>query len=92
MMAAFVMAIIVQEYPPGQEVALQSSVVSICLEQLSDTNIKLRQWSIICLARLWQRYDKARWCGVRDIAHEKLYPHLKDSVPEVCLLDKYVIY
>ncbi|PNF16965.1 Regulatory-associated protein of mTOR [Cryptotermes secundus] len=82
-LAAFVLASIVNEYLQGQEVALQGSLVSICLEQLGDQNPLLRQWLAICLGRLWTNYDKARWCGVRDIAHEKLYSLLSDPVPEV---------
>lgn len=82
-LAAFVLACIVNDYPTGQEAALQGSLVSICLEQLVDSNSLLRQWLCLCLARLWHNYDKARWCGVRDIAHEKLYTLLQDPVPEV---------
>lgn len=84
-MAAFVLACIVQNYLAGQEAALQGNLVAICLEQLNDTNPLLRQWLAICLARLWTNYDKARWCGVRDTAHEKLYILLQDPVPEVGL-------
>nr|CAD7430315.1 unnamed protein product [Timema monikensis] len=82
-LAAFVLASIVHNYPAGQEVAMQGSLVSICLEQLQDPNPLLRQWLAVCLGRLWTNYDKARWCGVRDIAHEKLYTLLQDPVPEV---------
>uniref|UniRef100_A0A6M2DI61 Putative guanine nucleotide binding protein mip1 n=1 Tax=Xenopsylla cheopis TaxID=163159 RepID=A0A6M2DI61_XENCH len=82
-LAAFVLACIVNNYPPGQEAALQGSLVSVCLEQLNDSNEILRQWLAICLGRLWQRYEKARWSGVRDLAHEKLYTLLLDPVPEV---------
>ncbi|XP_015588597.1 regulatory-associated protein of mTOR isoform X3 [Cephus cinctus] len=82
-LAAFVLASIVNNYLPGQEAALQGSLVSICLEQLGDSNPLLRQWLCLCLARLWHNYDRARWCGVRDIAHEKLYNLLQDPVPEV---------
>nr|CAD7444287.1 unnamed protein product [Timema bartmani] len=82
-LAAFVLASIVHNYPAGQEVAMQGSLVSICLEQLQDPNPLLRQWLAVCLGRLWMNYDKARWCGVRDIAHEKLYTLLQDPVPEV---------
>lgn len=32
---------------------------------------------------LWHNFEKARWSGVRDLAHEKLYPLLKDPIPEV---------
>lgn len=82
--AAFALACIVHNFPQGQNAALQGSLVSICLEQLGDPNPQLRQWLCLCLARLWHNYDKARWCGVRDIAHEKLYTLLQDPVPEVC--------
>lgn len=77
------MASIVNDYRPGQVAANHGSLVSICLEQLGDSNALLRQWLCLCLARLWHNYDKARWCGVRDIAHEKLFTLLQDPVPEV---------
>ena len=32
---------------------------------------------------MWTSFDAARWCGVRDSAHEKLYKLLADPVPEV---------
>lgn len=82
-LAAFVLASIVHNFPMGQASALQSSLVSICLEQINDRYATLRQWLAICLGNLWQNYDKARWSGVRDLAHEKLYLLLQDKVPEV---------
>lgn len=82
-LAAFVLASIVHGFPLGQTNALQGSLVSICLVQLTDRAPRLRQWLAICLGHLWQSYDKARWSGVRDLAHDKLYPLLVDPVPEV---------
>ncbi|XP_063240592.1 LOW QUALITY PROTEIN: regulatory-associated protein of mTOR [Bacillus rossius redtenbacheri] len=82
-LAAFVLACIVHGYPAGQEAALQGSLVSVCLEQLGDPDPLLRRWLAVCLGRLWADYDKARWCGVRDSAHEKLYTLLQDPEPEV---------
>nr|CAI5862174.1 unnamed protein product [Callosobruchus analis] len=81
--AAFVLASIVRKYREGQEAALQGSLVSVCLEQLNDPSPELRQWVAICLGQLWDHYEKAKWTGVRDIAHEKLYNLLKDPCPEV---------
>lgn len=81
--AAFVLACIVNEFRDGQEAAVQGSLISICLEQLGDPCPRLRQWVAICLGRLWDRYEKARWTGVRDSAHEKLYTLLEDECPEV---------
>ncbi|KAI5723075.1 hypothetical protein M8J76_000957 [Diaphorina citri] len=82
-LAAFVLSCMVHNYLPGQEIALQGSLVSDCLEQLNDKHHLLRQWLLICVGRLWNNYDKARWCGVRDSALDKLYTLLKDPIPEV---------
>uniref|UniRef100_A0A8C4XFX3 Regulatory-associated protein of mTOR n=1 Tax=Erpetoichthys calabaricus TaxID=27687 RepID=A0A8C4XFX3_ERPCA len=82
-MAAFILAVIVNSYNTGQEACLQGNLIAICLEQLNDPHPLLRQWVAICLGRIWQIFDSARWCGVRDSAHEKLYSLLSDPIPEV---------
>ncbi|NXO26106.1 RPTOR protein, partial [Cisticola juncidis] len=82
-MTAFILAVIVNNYNTGQEACLQGNLIAICLEQLSDPHPLLRQWVAICLGRIWQNFDSARWCGVRDSAHEKLYSLLSDPIPEV---------
>ncbi|KAK2112287.1 hypothetical protein P7K49_012034 [Saguinus oedipus] len=66
-----------------REACLQGNLIAICLEQLNDPHPLLRQWVAICLGRIWQNFDSARWCGVRDSAHEKLYSLLSDPIPEV---------
>ncbi|KAK2586076.1 hypothetical protein KPH14_008365 [Odynerus spinipes] len=90
-LATFVLACIVHNYRPGQVAANHGSLVSICLEQLGDPHPLLRQWLCLCLGRLWHNYDKARWCGVRDIAHEKLFILLQDPVPEVRAASVYAL-
>ncbi|XP_075073014.1 regulatory-associated protein of mTOR isoform X1 [Mixophyes fleayi] len=82
-MTAFILAVIVNNYTTGQEACLQGNLIAICLEQLNDPHPLLRQWVAICLGRIWQNFDAARWCGVRDSAHEKLYSLLSDPIPEV---------
>ncbi|TRY56340.1 hypothetical protein DNTS_034953, partial [Danionella cerebrum] len=82
-MAVFILGVIVNNYNTGQEACLQGNLIAICLEQLSDPHPLLRQWVAICLGRIWQNFDSARWCGVRDSAHEKLYSLLSDPIPEV---------
>ena len=62
---------------------MKGSLVSICLDQLWDNHALLRQWLAITLARLWTNFSTARWTGVRDSAHEKLFDLLSDQVPEV---------
>ncbi|XP_024914266.1 regulatory-associated protein of mTOR [Cynoglossus semilaevis] len=82
-MAVFILAVIVNSYTTGQEACLQGNLIANCLEQLSDPHPLLRQWVAICLGRIWQNFEPARWCGVRDSAHEKLYTLLSDPIPEV---------
>uniref|UniRef100_A0A8C5RAJ9 Regulatory associated protein of MTOR complex 1 n=1 Tax=Leptobrachium leishanense TaxID=445787 RepID=A0A8C5RAJ9_9ANUR len=82
-MTSFILAVIVNNYTTGQEACLQGNLIAICLEQLNDPHPLLRQWVAICLGRIWQNFDAARWCGVRDSAHEKLYSLLSDPMPEV---------
>ncbi|XP_034746943.1 regulatory-associated protein of mTOR isoform X1 [Etheostoma cragini] len=82
-MAVFILAVIVNSYNTGQEACLQGNLIANCLEQLSDPHPLLRQWVAICLGRIWQNFEPARWCGVRDSAHEKLYTLLSDPIPEV---------
>uniref|UniRef100_A0A8C8H6P4 Raptor N-terminal CASPase-like domain-containing protein n=1 Tax=Oncorhynchus tshawytscha TaxID=74940 RepID=A0A8C8H6P4_ONCTS len=71
------------EHEKTESACLQGNLIAICLEQLSDPHPLLRQWVAICLGRIWQNFDSARWCGVRDSAHEKLYSLLSDPIPEV---------
>lgn len=92
MLSVFVLSRMVHDHPCGQEAALQGSLVSICLEQLNDPSPLLRQWLAIALANLWSNYDKARWTGVRDSAHEKLYVLLKDPVPEVSYINYVYLF
>lgn len=63
--------------------ALKGNLIAICLEQLNDANSRMRQWLAVCLGRVWNNYEAARGCGVRDSAHEKLYSLLVDECPEV---------
>ena len=70
-------------FPDGQHKAEKENLISICLEHLDDPEPILRQWLAIALGRVWDKYEKARWTGVRDNAHEKLYDILQDPVPEV---------
>ncbi|CAI8016839.1 Regulatory-associated protein of mTOR [Geodia barretti] len=82
-MAAFAISAVVNKYPMGQERCLQSGVVGTCLGQLEEPNPVLRQWLAICLGRLWQNFDSARWYGARDNAHDKLISLLWDEIPDV---------
>ncbi|XP_065846422.1 regulatory-associated protein of mTOR-like isoform X2 [Oscarella lobularis] len=82
-MAAFVLATIVNNYPQGQELCVKGQLIALCLEQLQERQRVRRQWLAICLGRIWRNYEEAKWVGVRDRAHEKLYTLLADPHPEV---------
>jgi len=81
--SVFVLASVVQAYKPGQDEAVAGNLISICLDELEDKDPVLRQWLAICLGRLWDRHEEARWRGARDNAQERLYALLGDQVPEV---------
>ncbi|RDD45269.1 Regulatory-associated protein of mTOR [Trichoplax sp. H2] len=82
-MAAYIMAMVIKDYPTGKEAAQQSNIIAICTELLDDPNPLLRQWVVLCLGYEWNGYDPARWCAVRDNAYEKLSHLLADECVEV---------
>lgn len=52
-MAAFVLAMIVQNYKPGQEVVHQGKAISICLVHLEyRSDHRLRSWCSLCLGQV----------------------------------------
>jgi regulator-associated protein of mTOR len=82
-MAAFVLTRIVGDSRAAKETAAKTSLVSVCLEHFNHPSPLMRQWVVICLGKSWEHYENARWMGVRDTAHEKLYVLLNDPCPEV---------
>lgn len=81
--SVFVLSSIVQGYKPGQDEALGGNLITMCLNELEDSDPVLRQWLAICLGRIWDRHENARWRGARDNAPERLFQLLTDPVPEV---------
>eukprot|EP01114_Cavostelium_apophysatum_P011005 TRINITY_DN2516_c0_g1_i5.p1 TRINITY_DN2516_c0_g1~~TRINITY_DN2516_c0_g1_i5.p1 ORF type:complete len:1063 (+),score=306.58 TRINITY_DN2516_c0_g1_i5:92-3280(+) len=82
-MAAFILSVIVSNCRPGQSACLNGNLVTICLSQLSDPDPMLRRWLVLCLAKLWDSFEEAKWAGLRDGAPEKLCSLLSDPIPEV---------
>ena len=82
-LAAFVIARVVWNYPPGQEAVAQVAFISNALEMLDESDRLLRQWIVIGIGLAWNNAIVARWSAIRDSAHEKLFPLLQDPVPEV---------
>ncbi|KAF2805386.1 WD repeat-containing protein-like protein mip1 [Mytilinidion resinicola] len=83
-MCAFIVAMFCKDYQSGQRVSLSPELVESCLEHLTDKeNPLLRQWSCLCLAKLWVDYADAKWTGIRCLAHQRLCELVLDPVSEV---------
>lgn len=83
-MCAFIVAMFCKDYNQGQRASLSPELVESCLLHLKDLqNPLLRQWSCLCLSKLWVNYEEAKWVGIRCLAHEKLCELVVDPVAEV---------
>lgn len=83
-MCAFIIAMFCKDYNQGQRASLSPELVESCLDHLKDMqNPLLRQWSCLCLSKLWINYEDAKWVGIRCMAHERLCELVFDPVAEV---------
>jgi hypothetical protein len=80
---AFVLAAVVDNCRPGQSACLNAKLLAICLANLTDPNPMLRQWVTLCLAKLWEDFDEAKWTAIREQAHQRICVLLTDPVAEV---------
>lgn len=83
-MCAFIISMFCKDYNQGQRASLSTELVESCLDHLKDMqNPLLRQWSSLCLSKLWVNYEDAKWVGIRCMAHERLCELVIDPVAEV---------
>ncbi|KAF2265299.1 hypothetical protein CC78DRAFT_532512 [Lojkania enalia] len=83
-MCAFIVAMFCKDYNQGQRASLSPELIDSCLDHLKDMqNPLLRQWSCLCLSKLWVNYEEAKWVGIRCMAHERLCELVIDPVAEV---------
>lgn len=83
-MCAFIVSMFCKDYNQGQRASLSAELVESCLDHLKDMqNPLLRQWSCLCLSKLWVNYEEAKWVGIRCMAHERLCELIVDPVAEV---------
>jgi regulator-associated protein of mTOR len=83
-MCAFIIAMFCKDYNQGQRASLSPEIVESSLDHLKDMrNPLLRQWSCLCLSKLWINYEEAKWVGIRCMAHERLCELVFDPVAEV---------
>lgn len=82
-MSAFVLTVIMDGCRPGQEACLSVSLMPLCLRLLGDGDSLLRRWAALCVAKLWENMDEAKWVAAQSNAPERLYALLEDPSPEV---------
>eukprot|EP00011_Vannellida_sp_DIVA3-517-6-12_P013161 CAMPEP_0114607422 /NCGR_PEP_ID=MMETSP0168-20121206/2061_1 /TAXON_ID=95228 ORGANISM="Vannella sp., Strain DIVA3 517/6/12" /NCGR_SAMPLE_ID=MMETSP0168 /ASSEMBLY_ACC=CAM_ASM_000044 /LENGTH=1255 /DNA_ID=CAMNT_0001818301 /DNA_START=266 /DNA_END=4034 /DNA_ORIENTATION=+ len=82
-MAAFILSVIMSGCRPGQSACLTGKLMTICLNQLSQSDAKLKLWCVLCLAKLWEDYEEAKEMAAREQAPKKLCLLLGDVDPEV---------
>lgn len=94
-MAAFVLAVIVDEHPAGQVPCIQAGLVGICLMRIQAAAASssggaeehaeplLLQWLCLCLGKLWDGDSDGVALGLRDHAPIVLGHLLSDPQPEV---------
>merc|ERR1719225_648926 len=77
--AVFVLASVVKGFRAGQDEAVAGNLISICLNEMEEGEPVLKQWLAICLGRLWDRHEDARWRAARCNAPESLEVLLGDA-------------
>ncbi|KAK0554758.1 Target of rapamycin complex 1 subunit kog1 [Tilletia horrida] len=83
-MCAFVLSVFCQNFPEGQQALLENTdAMDACLEHTDDDDFLLRQWSVLCLAEMWNENDAAKAKAIEKDAHGKLCSMLCDISVEV---------
>ncbi|KAF2109718.1 raptor N-terminal caspase like domain-containing protein [Lophiotrema nucula] len=83
-MCAFIVAMFCKDYNQGQRASLSPELIESCLDHLKDMqNPLLRQWSCLCLSKLFVNYEEAKWVGIRCMAHERLCELAIDPIADV---------
>ncbi|KAE8233267.1 hypothetical protein CF326_g1698 [Tilletia indica] len=83
-MCAFVLAVFCQNFPEGQQALIESTdAMDACLEHTDDDDFLLRQWSVLCLAEMWNENDAGKAKAIEKDAHGKLCSMLCDISVEV---------
>eukprot|EP01133_Synstelium_polycarpum_P018713 gene18713-22384_t len=82
-MSAFVLSTICNNCRPGQNACLIGTLLPICLSQVNDPDPMVRRWMVLCMAKMWENFEEAKWAAIKESAHERLCLLLTDISPEV---------
>ncbi|KAL8742273.1 MAG: hypothetical protein Q9190_005213 [Brigantiaea leucoxantha] len=83
-MCQFILAQFCSDFPQGQRVCNLTELFEASLASMRGSENPLyRQWSCLCLAKLWDKYPDAKWEGLRLQAEDTLCRATADAVPEI---------
>ncbi|GAB2235961.1 hypothetical protein Droror1_Dr00026406 [Drosera rotundifolia] len=89
-MAAFVLAVIVDEHRQGQRACIEADLLRVCLKHLqastpndSQTEPLFIQWLCLCLGKLWEDFTEAQLLGLQADAPSICASLLSEPQPEV---------
>ena len=82
--AAFVLSIIMDEYPPGQAALLKADLISICSSILTHSNDKLRKWAVICIGKVCEnnvtiKQNLVKSYKIQDLFLQKIHDQFPDN-------------
>ncbi|EPS67272.1 hypothetical protein M569_07504, partial [Genlisea aurea] len=89
-MAAFVLAVIVDNHRRGQDACIEAGLIDVCLKHLqgsfsndAQTEPLFLQWICLCIGKLWEDFSEAQMIGLQADAPAILAPLLSEPLPEV---------
>jgi regulator-associated protein of mTOR len=83
-MCAFIISMFCKDFHQGQVVCNTHELIDSCIAHLHNLeNPLLRQWSCLCISRLWADFPEGKWTGIRTQAWQKLCELVVDPVAEV---------
>lgn len=88
LLCTFILAQITANQPTGQNALLSaacggsSGLLNILQQQLTHTNVQIRIWSTLCIAKLWQNNSRVKDIGINCHLTDDIIRHLREDAPE----------
>ena len=82
--AAFVLSVIMHEFPKGQRFCQQNNLIEICSSLLNYPHAKLRYWVLISLGKIWEDNQEIKNMVIQNYkTHIQVCSRITDQSPEV---------
>lgn len=82
-LAALCLSIIVSNFKTAQRVCLNANLLNTCFSQLDEPDPFLRKWLLLCIGKVWEDFEEAKWNESNQTWNDLVCKQLKDSSPEV---------